>query len=60
MKWSSAGDLDIDDSDGEESDNDVGDDPPQPITKKRVRSKVYFLKEEWLLMLGFQGLDLRQ
>lgn len=42
MKWSSVGELDdIDDSDEGETDNDVEDDLPHPITK-RVRSKVYF------------------
>ena len=40
MKWSSVGELDIDDSDGGETVNDF----PHPIPK-RVRSKVYFLKE---------------
>jgi hypothetical protein len=37
MKWSSVGELDIDDSEGGETDNDF----PHPIPK-RVRSKVYF------------------
>ena len=40
MKWSSVGELDIDDSDGGETDNDLENDLPHPIPK-RVRSKVY-------------------
>ena len=42
MKWSSVGELDIDDSDGGESDNDVENEVPHPIPK-RVRST--FLEE---------------
>ena len=44
MKWSSVGELDIDDSDGGETDNDIENEIPHPMSK-RVRSKVKNFRE---------------